>query len=405
MSIVTPTVRSRLRRASFWIGLVSVALVIAIVVMLAQGALRTASETLAPDNAAPSGGMAVAEVLRNEGVTVEKAGGYAVAELALERLGPGETTLFVVDPEGHLSGERLAALREGVAALVILAPTRQQLDAVAPMLRPGGIVASTEPDAEAVAPLESGCGLRAAENAKRIQGAGLGYRIAGEQGTITGCFDGGDGLFAVVQVADESGSVTVIGIEAVFRNESVVDAGNAAFALTVLGSQKNLLWYLPSVRDSGQPIPLTLEELTPNWYTPVVLLLLGVAVAIAFWRGRRLGPIVVENLPVTVPSSETMEGRARLYQASNARLHSLDALRIGTIGRIARNLGLSRDSDVDTVARAAANALDRPTETVHALLVGAEPSNDSELVRLSDELLRLESDITTATRPGSPRGE
>ena len=66
-----------------------------------------------------------------------------------------------------------------------------------------------------------------------------------------------------------------------------------------------------------------------------MILLLLVFLAAAFWRGRRLGPLVVENLPVVVRASETMEGRARLYQKSSARLHALDALRIGAIQRLA----------------------------------------------------------------------
>ncbi len=42
-------------------------------------------------------------------------------------------------------------------------------------------------------------------------------------------------------------------------------------------------------------------------------------IAAAFWRGRRFGPLVVENLPVTVRASETMLGRARLYEKSRAQ--------------------------------------------------------------------------------------
>jgi hypothetical protein len=100
---------------------------------------------------------------------------------------------------------------------------------------------------------------------------------------------------------------------------------------------------------------------------------------------------------VIVRASETMEGRARLYQSSSARLRALDALRVGTIQRVARLCGLSRRASLDEVIGAAAAATGRPPQVVRELLVGANPVSDSELVRLSDELLLFERDVAAAT--------
>jgi hypothetical protein len=127
-----------------------------------------------------------------------------------------------------------------------------------------------------------------------------------------------------------------------------------------------------------------------------MLLLAGVAAGI--WRGRRFGPIVVENLPVVVRASETMEGRARLYSRARARLRALDALRIGTVERLARAVGLPRTATIDEVVNASAALTGRDRSSVSALLLDAVPTNDSELVRLSDELLTLEAEVA-ATRP------
>ena len=74
-------------------------------------------------------------------------------------------------------------------------------------------------------------------------------------------------------------------------------------------------------------------------------MLVLVALGAVFWRSRRVGPLVVENLPVVVRASETMEGRARLYERSNSRLHALDALRVGTVARLARTCGLPAHRD------------------------------------------------------------
>ena len=81
-----------------------------------------------------------------------------------------------------------------------------------------------------------------------------------------------------------------------------------------------------TARSTGPP---DIAALTPGWVTPVMLLLVRRLRRRRVWRGRRFGPLVVENLPVVVRAGETREGRARLYQRSSARLRAADALRIG----------------------------------------------------------------------------
>src|SRR5690606_24276286 len=130
--LVTPTLRTTMRRASFWIGLATAALVLTIVLLLIQGGSLRASEILAPDNPAELGGMAVAEVLGEQGVTVEKAESFDAARFALERLDAEITTVFIVDPEGHLPGDKLRTLSAGAASVVLLAPTSDQLTALVP---------------------------------------------------------------------------------------------------------------------------------------------------------------------------------------------------------------------------------------------------------------------------------
>jgi hypothetical protein len=122
-------------------------------------------------------------------------------------------------------------------------------------------------------------------------------------------------------------------------------------------------------------------------------------VVAAFWRGRRLGPLVIENLPVTVRASETMEGRARLYQKGAARLRALDSLRVGTIDRIAVQCGLPRVAIVDEVIAAVASLTSSDIREVRSLLLDETPRTDRDLVRLSDRLLELERSVASAVRP------
>ena len=93
-----------------------------------------------------------------------------------------------------------------------------------------------------------------------------------------------------------------------------------------------------------------------------------------------------------------MEGRARLYQRSASRLHALDALRVGTIGRLAGRLGLPRSADVREVADAAAEATRRERRATADLLVDRVPADDRELVALATRLAELESALDGARR-------
>jgi hypothetical protein len=100
-----------------------------------------------------------------------------------------------------------------------------------------------------------------------------------------------------------------------------------------------------------------------------------------------------------VRASETMEGRARLYQKGAARLRALDSLRIGSISRLATQCGLPRLATVDDVIAAVAAITARDTAVIRSLLLTADPHSDRELVRLSDELLDLERAVARDIRP------
>ena len=161
-----------------------------------------------------------------------------------------------------------------------------------------------------------------------------------------------------------------------------------------------MIWYVSSYADLQQGATPSLGDLVPGWVLPLGVLLGIAGIALVLWRARRFGPVVVENLPVVVRASETMEGRARLYSRAHARLRALDALRIGTVDRLARAIGLARTATVDEVANAVAALTGRDRAAVSALLLDTVPTTDAQLVRLSDELLTLEAEVAM-TRPGA----
>ncbi|HUG49666.1 MAG TPA: DUF4350 domain-containing protein [Terrimesophilobacter sp.] len=388
MTITTPTVRGATRRWAFWIVAAVILLLIAGGTVLFTGATGIAGDPLSATNAAPAGSKALVEVLRQQGVTVTATDSLAATEKAITD--PEDTTLFLFDPNDRLDPQRYTRVKDLAASSVLMSPGFQALAA----LTPGVAQAGTVPDA----PLTADCAVRAVTRAESVSGGGSGYRITAAE-RATGCLRSQDSVFSLVRLTDGARSITVLGTQDAFSNEHISERGNAALALGLLGEHTHLVWYLPGVSDiAGGPTP---AELTPQWVPAVMILLLLVFLAAAFWRGRRLGPLVVENLPVVVRASETMEGRARLYQKSSARRHALDALRIGAIQRLATHCGLSRLAEVDEVVAAAAALTGTDRIRVRDLLVDAVPASDRELVRLSDDLLELERAARAASGTGA----
>lgn len=382
--VVTPRIRTVLRRALFWIVLILAlgALVVTGLVLAGNG---PSTARLSATNAHPVGAKALIQVLKQDGVAVRAPRSLKVA-LADVAADPTETTLVLYDQGSILSDSQLSQLSNVAANLVVIEPSFRQLRALEPNIANAGFSPST---------VRAACSFGPAVRAGTVSGLGRAYRAdAGVD--ATGCF-GAHGGYSLVRVATSEGTVTVVGSTTIFTNQSILRRGNAALALGLFGAGRHLVWYLPSLADApsapGTGIP------APPWVQLLAVLLALVAIAAAFWRGRRFGALVVEKLPVVVRASETLEGRARLYQKASARTHALDALRVGTLDRLARLCGLPTRATVADIVGAVASVTNRPIADIQSLLVDEEPSTDSRLVRLSDALASLEVEVAKAVRP------
>jgi hypothetical protein len=382
--VETPTLRRSARRIWPWIALIVVVVLVAVVLLLATLTGRSSTAPLAADNPGPTGSRALVEVLRQHGVTVVATDSLDRTEGAVRDR--DDTTVLVSDPDEILSADQHHRLDDLAADLVLVSPSFSALDD----LVPGVALAGQTTDR-----LTADCALPAVRKAGTVSGGATLYDAAGSAGTS--CLRTAQGA-GLVQLDDGGERITVLGTTAALQNGTIADDGNAALALNLLGRHHTLVWYLPGYDDLGGGSPPSLADLTPPWVTPLAILLVLAAVAAAFWRGRRLGRVVVEDMPVVVRASETMEGRARLYERANARVHALDAIRIGTVARLGRLLGMPRSATVHEVADAVAAVTGRPRPEVAGILVDALPAGDADLVALSDALQRLERDVAAALR-------
>lgn len=388
---LTPTLGALARRRRAWIAIALALVLGGLVLALIQGLVRSPGVALGADNPAPGGAQALARVLAAEGVEVRAVRSLAEAERAAD----GGAAVFLYDEFGLLDRDAVSRLASAAEVLVVARPDFAALEVLAPGVRLAGA---------ADGPLdEVACELPAAERAGELSDGQHLLTVDDDAAAsgFAGCFADGDGFALVsgtVPVPDGA-DVALVGSEAVFANETVDEAGNAALAIGLLGGRDELAWYLPGPADADAAGAPTLQELTPGWVSPVVVLLGIAVVAAGIWRGRRFGPLVVEDLPVHVPAAETGEGRARLYARSSARLHALDQLRMGAIGRIADLLRLPRTAHVDAIAAGVADATGRPPASVRAVLVDTAPAGDRELVDLARDLDDLERAVRAALRP------
>lgn len=370
-----------------WLAAVAGVLLVGVVAAVLPAPTRSTTP-LAPDNPRGDGGRAVAEVLGDQGVAVDY---VRTTSQAVDLAEAGSTLLVTSD--WLLSPEQVDALAGTGADLVLLDPSTLLSQTVAGLGT--GWSGGTAPT-----PLQATCADPDAEAAGTVSGTGAGVLPSGTDvpaGT-TLCFplpgtEPQTYLYSVSETGDRR--VTVLGDATLLTNDRVVEAGNAALVLRALGRHEHLVWYVPSATDIGvgEQTGPGLGDLLPPAARLALLQLLVVVAALALWRGRRLGRVVVEDLPVVVRGGETTRGRARLYRASRSYGHAAASLRAGTADRCARRLGLPRSAGAPEVVAAVARAARRDEGDVADLLYGPPPTSDAGLEHLARRLDQLESEV------------
>ena len=157
----------------------------------------------------------------------------------------------------------------------------------------------------------------------------------------TTCFrDAAGGHWVHLPATGGRPPVTVVGAQHFLTNGVVTVADNAAVALRLLGQSDHLVWYVPTVRDVAVDDTTLPAPLAPAWVQPALWLLGSAVLALCLWRGRRLGRLVVEPLPVVVRAVETTESRGRLYRRARDRGRAVAVLQAATTRRLTSYLGL-----------------------------------------------------------------
>ncbi|MEO6411364.1 MAG: DUF4350 domain-containing protein [Pedococcus sp.] len=388
---------TRIRRRGLWALGVTVGVAALVVMALATSA---PDQVLDPDDTGPAGGKAIVEVLRDHGVDVQVV--RSIDELADAEPGSGTTVVMANSAYvGYDSAVVMGDASAGADRLVLFSPTAAQLAALDLPLTSGVL--------RAMVPVTAGCTSTVARSddtaavvdvrlipVERASGtpAALCFALPdprGDDQTAPDDFGFGAAMATVPAAADHP-EVVALGVSSGFTNRWVDDESHAALAIRALGHSPRLLWYQPGIGDLANVDGGSTGTPWPEWLAPAAAVIGTAILVLAFVRGRRMGALVTEPLPVVVRAVETTESRGRIYRRARDRGRVAAILRLGSTERLARRLALPLQA-TQAVQAAAAAASGMPPAQVAALLAGPPPTTDVELHALATALTDLEERV------------
>jgi hypothetical protein len=325
-----------------------------------------------PEATSPEGARALVSLLRDQGVDVIEAGSVA----DVERSARPDTLLVVAQTYYPADDEGLRRLAAVPGDRLLAEPVSRTREALAPRIR-------TAPTATFGGP--PNCDMAEANRAGDVQfGASDTFEAAGEV-NLTRCYDG-----AVVRYTDDGRTVTVVGSADFMTNSGLLSEGNAALAMNLAGTRPRVIWYAPQQSEGESGGSASFTDLIPDRVWWMVGQLCLAVLLVALWRGRRVGPLVAEDLPVVVRASETVEGRGRLYRSRRARDRAAEALRAAALHRMLPRLGLGPNAEPTAVAQSVAQRIGADPNALVHLLFGPPPDTDADLVNLAHQLDDIE---------------
>ncbi|MCG5218445.1 DUF4350 domain-containing protein [Streptosporangium soli] len=380
MTATSPTVRSIWRggRGPLLVGLIVLAVAVGGVLLAGIGG---GGRSLDPGDSTLAGSSGLAELLRHEGVRVER---VTSADAAARAATAG--SLLLVTDLSFLRQDEVDRLAGLPGDRLLIGP-----GAMHPSLAPGLAPLSGTEDTARVRSREPECALPAAVQAGSAYMGG--YSLRGPPGAI-GCYPA-DGRPTLVSYQRDGRTITAVGDGQFLTNLRLTEDGNAALGASLAGTRPTLVWLTApeTLPELPGPEGKSFTELMPAGVSWAVIQLVIAVALVAFWRGRRLGPVVAERLPVVVRAAETVEGRGRLYRARRARDRAAAALRAGALHRLMPRLGLVADSGHDAIITAIAVRTGQDAGQVGTALYGGPPADDAGLVALAAYLDTLERQV------------
>ena len=361
------------------------ALLAAAVVLTVTGRSAETTVPLHPHNPTATGAQALARVLDSRGVPVT----IALGEAALRAASVDSTTTLVVTDTSQLRDATVTSLdaeAKKAGRVVLVNPGVRALRT----LVPGVGTRSVGTSATLTAECTSSSGVRRGETLSRLQ---MTFRATGGETATAACFVT-DGYAGYLELTPRNHRPTVlIGSVDVVANSRITQADNAAIAVRAMGQLSRVVWYVPDLRDAPLSPPVDEQRIVPEWFGPILILGLFAFGAVMIWRGRRLGRLVAEPLPVVVRALETTESRGRLYRKARDGQRASEVLQEATRRRLTAYLGLPHGTTPHSLVDALIPLSSRQPDHLWSLLAGPPAGSETDMLALAAELAALEKEI------------
>lgn len=377
--------RRPLWRRGWFQWLVGIAFTVTLITVLVLVLLSQASKggRHDPRNAGPEGSAGLVALIQQEGVSV-------TVHTARSAPSVSSDTTVVITAGENITRQQFEQLLQRRPARVILAGFSPD-DLSGLGFRIARYYGNSAPR------LDPECGFRPASTAGDIENPGVLYtHTGGSLSPALSCYpaDQQKGGYAYLQY--NMSGVEVALISGGFENRALSSKGvaqtkgNAAFSMMLFGQSHDLVWWVvpqpPAQTGTGSGSTPSLLPDGIGWGFLAVVVL---AAVVAVWRGRRLGPIITERLPVVVRASETVEGHGRMYHRLRAYDQAAQHLREGVMARLSRRFGTA---DPARLAEIVAERGRIPASTAHAALTGQPPTTEIELLELKQLLHDIEQE-------------
>lgn len=365
-----------------WFGWTIAALVTTALVLIMFAAINAASGSSAsnhPRNRARTGAGALAALIQNEGVRVD----LVTNQAGLTPSAIQGTSVTITNTELLTAEQYRLILNANPTRLILVGPNQTTLTRLS---------LPVQTSLAHSASLLPGCTEPMAVKAGDVltPSPGVLYRAASAE---QACYpDPADPSRGAAYVRLRLAGVPVIVVAPLFQNQDLAERGNAAFSMMLLGQDRVLTWFVPTPPKSGtrvNPDDPSAPPLLPPWLWLALAQALIALIVVSVWRGRRLGPIISERLPVVIRASETVEGHGRWYHRIKATDTAADHLRRGSIRRLARLFG---SADPDRLADLLADRTGRSRAEIRTALAGPAPADGQALLDLKIYLDHLEQE-------------
>lgn len=397
-------------RAGRGVWIAAVLIVVAFAVVIVLSGRQTSARPFDVTSSAPDGYRAIAILLRERGAHLTTT---SADRMRRHPPGPGDVLVIPVPDLLTIVEYRSARDAAGNGALVVLGSPRRSTsgpgeEGGVPMGWTGAVSSRSLADM-AAEPRDPGrCDIARLDGLGPIDVLPAEPVEVGRSGEQRSCY-GDDVTADVVEERVGDGSVITLGSPYRWSNarlQPAKEAGgqpldNAALALRLLGPSADgatagtsITFVDPvptgGVAPDGTRSPL---ELLPTGVKLAVLQLVVAFVLYAWWRGRRLGSVVVERMPVQIAGSELVVAVGDLLRRRGTPQRAADVLRRDARSGLARRFGVPSDAAPNTLVEVVASRTGRDPGDLAAVLLDAPVDSAEALLRLAQALSDIRQEV------------